>query len=99
MCELQEVPGESIIFGCSFGRVDSLSYCPIGNLQPLINNRKRLPQLLLINAQRRIGIEGIPANQGIESVLSKELPKRDHLLRSPIKRSHGLPRLAVPDQL
>src|ERR1700732_5646849 len=99
MCELQELPGESIIFGCSFGRVDSLSYCPIRNLQPPINNRKRLPQLLLVDAQRRIGVEGIPANQGIEPVLPEKLPQRDHLVRSPVKRSHRLPCLAVPNQL
>src|SRR5271157_5736935 len=71
----------------------------IRNLKPSVDDRKRLSQLLLVDAQRRIGVEGIPANQCIEPVLSEELAERYHFIRSAVERRHWLPRLAVADQL
>ena len=34
----------------------------IGDLEALVDNRERFPQLLLVDAQRRIGVEGVPAD-------------------------------------
>ena len=53
---------------------------PITDLQTLINNREGFAQLFLVNAQRRIGIERIPAHQRVESLLAEELPQRCHLV-------------------
>src|SRR6266849_3308201 len=54
---------------------------PISDLQPLVDNRKRLPQLLLVDAKGWICVESIPPHQGIKPILAEELPQRDHLLR------------------
>src|ERR1700740_430393 len=71
---------------------------PISNLQPAIDDGKRLAQLLFVDAQRRIGEEGIPADKGVETLLAEEAPKRRHLVRGAIERSHGLFRLAAAHQ-
>jgi hypothetical protein len=52
----------------------------IGNLQPFVNNRERLAQLLLVNAKRRIRIERVPAHQRIKTVLAEEFSECSHLL-------------------
>ena len=53
---------------------------PVRDFQALINNREGFAQLFLVNAQRRIGIERIPAHQRVESLLAEELPQRCHLI-------------------
>jgi len=55
-------------------------YRPIGNLKPLVDDRKCLAQLLLTNAQWRVGVERIPAHQRIQPLLPEEAPKSCHLL-------------------
>src|SRR5579864_2408156 len=34
----------------------------IGDLEALVDDGERFPQLLLVDAQRRIGVEGVPAD-------------------------------------
>src|SRR4051812_7049724 len=68
-------------------------------LQPLINNRKRLAQLILSDAQRWIGKEGVPTHEGVEPLLAEVSAERLHLWRSAVERRHRLERLAIADQL
>jgi hypothetical protein len=58
----------------------SVLYRLIRDLQPAINNRKRLAQLHFINAKRRIGEERVPAHQRVESLLAEEAPEGGHLV-------------------
>jgi hypothetical protein len=52
----------------------------VRDLQPLVDDGKRLPQLLLVNAQWRIRIEGVPANQRVEPLFAEETSQSRHLL-------------------
>jgi len=52
----------------------------IGDLQPAIDDLKRLAQLLLVDAQRRVGEESVPPDEGVEALLSEEASQSDHLL-------------------
>src|SRR5580658_664270 len=70
----------------------------ISNKQPAIDDLKRLAQLLLVDAQRRVGEESVPAHERVQPLLAEEAAKRSHLLRRTVERSHRLPRLAVANQ-
>src|SRR6202790_490101 len=41
----------------------------VRNLEPFVDDGNRLAQLLLVDAQRRICIERVPAHQRVESLL------------------------------
>src|ERR1041384_7899408 len=63
-------------------------------LQTLVNNPKRLAHLILSDAQRWIGEEGVPTHEGVEPVLAEVFAESLHLWRSAIERRHRLQRLA-----
>ena len=62
------VPG--LRFICSLP--EALCYRPIGDLQALIDNRKRLGQLFFSDYQGRVREEGIPTNQRVKALLAEE---------------------------
>src|SRR5208282_2490884 len=92
-------PGFSRCNSLSPGNRKLVLHRTVRNLQPLVDDRKCLAQLRLVDAQRRISEESIPANEGIEPVLSEELAERNHFIGRAIERRHGLPCLTIPDQL
>ena len=70
----------------------------IRNLESSIDNLKRLAQLLLIDAQRRVSEESIPAHEGVEALLTEEAAERGHFVRGAVERSQGLARFAIANQ-
>src|ERR1700722_6068650 len=70
----------------------------VGYLKSLVDNGKRLAQLPLVNAQGGIGIERVPAHNGIQPLLPKETAQSAHLLRSAVKWRHRLPSFAAADE-
>src|SRR5436853_3586972 len=73
-------------------------YGAIGNLQALVDDGKSFAQLLLVNAQGRIGIESIPAHKCVETLLAEEPAEGGHFFRGAIERRHRLPCLAAANQ-
>src|ERR1700676_26514 len=71
----------------------------VRNLEAFVDDGKRLAQLLLVDAQRRIRIESIPAHQRVKPLLAEEAPKRAHFVGRAVKRSHWLTRLAAANKL
>src|ERR1700722_9964718 len=70
----------------------------VRNLKALVDNRKRLAQLLIVNAERRVSEESVPADESIETLLAEETPQSSHLFRSSVERSHGLACLAAANE-
>src|SRR5208283_5074358 len=71
----------------------------IRNLEPPVDDGKRLAQLRLVDAERRVGEEGVPADEGVEALLAEEAAEGGHLLRGAVEGSQGLAGLAIANQL
>src|SRR5437762_10564270 len=78
---------------------DALRHRLICYLQTLVDDRKGLAHLILSDAQRWIGEEGVPTHKGVEPLLAKVSAERLHLWRSAVERRHRLERLSIADQL
>src|SRR5258706_9175569 len=70
-------------------------YRLVGDLKTTVNNREGLTQLLFIDAQRRIRIERVPADQRVKPIFAEELTECRHFLRRAVEGRHGLPCLAA----
>jgi hypothetical protein len=82
----------------NFARLSILNSA-IGDFESLVDDRESLAQLLLVDAERRIGEECIPTDERVESLLAEELSQRRHLFGSPVEWRHGLACFAVAYEL
>src|SRR5688500_20342031 len=71
----------------------------VRDFQSAINDLERFAQLLLCDGERRVGEEIVPVHERVESLVSKERTKTLHLRARSVKRSHGLARFAIADEL
>src|SRR6267154_2153220 len=76
----------------------SIDHSLISNSESSVDDGKRLAQLLLVDAERRVGKEGVPADEGVEPLLAEEAAKRRHLLGGAVEGSHRLASLAVANE-
>src|SRR5882762_9343872 len=76
-----------------------VNYSFIGSVEPAIDDREGVAQLLFGDAERRVGVEGVPANQGVEALLAEEAAQGGHLVGGAVEGGHGLASLAAAYQL
>jgi hypothetical protein len=70
----------------------------VGNLQAAVDDAEGFAQLLLVNAERRIGVEAVPAHERVEAVLAEEAAEGGHLVGGAVEGRHRLARLAAANQ-
>src|SRR5713101_6509796 len=64
-----------------------IDYSLISDLQPAIDDLKRLAHLLFVDAERRVGEEGVPADEGVEPLLAEETSERRHFVGGAVEGS------------
>src|ERR1700739_456069 len=69
---------------------DSIGYGTVGDLQALVDNGKRLAQLLLVDAERGVRVEGVPPDQCIKPVFAEEFSEGSHFFGGSVERRHRL---------
>ena len=77
----------------------AFSHGPIGDLQRAVDDRKPLPELRFGDAQRRVGEEIVPPDDGVQTFLAEELPERRHFSRGAVERRQRLPGAPIANQL
>src|SRR4051812_47252654 len=71
----------------------------VGGRQPTIDDLEPFAQLRVGDRQRRVGEEVVPADEGEQALLAKELPEGAHLGRRAIEWRHRLARLLISHEL
>src|SRR5438876_3176920 len=71
----------------------------VGNLQSLVDDREGFAHFCFGDTQRRIGEEGIPTHERVETFLTEIFSERLHLRRGAIERRQRLERLMISHQL
>ena len=75
-----------------------VNYSLICDVEPAIDDGEGFAQLLFVDAERRVGVESVPANQGVEALLAEEAAQGSHLVGGAVEWSHGLASFAAADQ-
>ena len=71
----------------------------VRDLQRAIDDRERLAQLFLGDAQRRVGEEVVPVHEGVHAVLAEERAELLHFGAGAVEGGHRFFRRAVADEL
>src|SRR3984893_7502608 len=71
----------------------------VRDVERLIDDRESLRQLFLVDAQRWVCHDRVPANEGVEAVVPEVFADRLHRLRGAVEGSERFHRFAVFDQL
>ncbi len=58
----------------------SIFHCAIRDLEALVDNREGLMQLLLVDAEWRIGEKCVPAHERVEALFAEKLSQGGHFL-------------------
>src|SRR5205814_4057300 len=80
-------------------RAWSLSDGLVRDVERLVDDRESLRQLLLVDAERGVRHDRVPANEGVEALLAQGLRYRLHRLRGSVEGGQRLHRLTVFHQL
>src|ERR1700737_3816735 len=71
----------------------------VRDVERFADDRKPLRQLLLVDAQRGVRHDRVPANEGVEALVAQGLRHRLHRLRGSVEGRERLHRLTIFDQL
>src|SRR6266511_204856 len=72
---------------------------PVGDVQGAVDDLEPIGELLLADAQGRVGHHVPPSDESVEAVLQQVALDRLHLVAGAVERRHGLERGAVADEL
>src|SRR3981081_654109 len=75
-----------------------VDHCFVCDLKPFVDDGEGFPQLLFVDAERGVGIERVPADQGVEALLAEEASQGGHFVGGAVEGSHGLASLAAAYQ-
>src|ERR1700687_674455 len=71
----------------------------VRDVERFVDDREPLRQLLVVDAQRGVRHDRVPAYEGVEALLAQGLPHRLHGLRGSVEGRERIHRLTLYDQL